>query len=1067
MDPSGDGVGGLTATGLFCGSCGIELPPNSKFCNECGAPHTHASRSAEYKQVTVLFADVVHSMDIAAAVGAERLREIMAELLDRSTAMVKRYGGTLSQFTGDGIMAVFGAPITLEDHAVRACLAALGIQEEAKRLAFDVRERDGVELQLRVGLNSGQVIAGEIGSGSFGYTAVGEQVGMAQRMEGAAPPGGVMLSASTARLVDGAAALGEPEVVQIKGADKPVATQRLLGMEERHRLIERVESNLVGRRWEMSAVEGLLDRAIDGHGAVVGVVGSPGIGKSRLVREVAAMAGRRGVEVFTTFCESHTSQIPFHAVARLLRAATGVEGLDGQAARDRLRDRMSEADPEDLLLLDDLLGIGDPDAELPKIDPDARRRRLTALVNAASLAQEIPAVYVVEDAHWIDEVSESTLADFFTVIPQTPSLVLVTHRPEYRGALSWVADAQTIALAPLSNSEIAALITELLGPDPSVRGLATTIAQRAAGNPFFAEEMVRELAQRGVLRGERGAYLSTAETADVSVPATVQATIAARIDRLDPKAKRTLSAAAVVGTRFGPDLLTVLGIEPTVDELVKAELIDQVRFTRQPEYVFHHPLIRAVAYESQLKSDRAELHRRVAAAIESRDPAAAEENAALIAEHMGAAGELHEAYAWHMRAGAWAATRDIVAAWASWERARQVADALPADDADRTAMRISARAWLCGNAFRVHADISGGLFEELRELCTAAGDKPSLANGMAGLMIEHMMHGREREASRLASETMALVESIGKPTLTVGLSLAAIGIKSQVGEMAEVLRWSQTVIDLADGDPTKGNVVFGSPLAVALASRGTARWALGRAGWREDYDRALAMARGAGPMSRGLVNMYAYGFAIAGGVLLADDAALRDVEEALEIIERSSEDFALGWARWALGVALVHRDSPAERERGLAVLGQVRDMCLQRRFYQFTLAAVDVYTAREWARRGDRDGAIPLLRGAVDDLFHRGQLGYCTGATAFLVETLLERGAGDDVAEAEAAIDRLAAAPDDDGVVAREVWLLRMRALLARAQGDEAAYRDYRDHYRAMATSLGFEGHMEWAEAMP
>ena len=172
--------------------------------------------------MTVLFADVVHSMDIAAAVGTERLREIMTDLLDRSTAVVKRYGGALSQFTGDGIMAVFGAPITLEDHAVRACLAALGIQEEAKRLAVDVQNRDGVELQLRIGLNSGQVIAGEIGSGPFGYTAVGEQVGMAQRMESVAAPGEVMLSASTARLVDGAAALGEPELVRIKGSDKPV-----------------------------------------------------------------------------------------------------------------------------------------------------------------------------------------------------------------------------------------------------------------------------------------------------------------------------------------------------------------------------------------------------------------------------------------------------------------------------------------------------------------------------------------------------------------------------------------------------------------------------------------------------------------------------------------------------------------------------------------------------------------------------------------------------------------------------------------------------------------------------
>ena len=294
MDPSRDGGGGRTATGLLCGSCGTELAPNSKFCSECGTPRTQVTRPAEYKQVTVLFADVVHSMDIAAAVGSERLREIMAQLLGRATDVVQRYDGTVDKFTGDGIMAVFGAPVALEDHAVRACLAALGVQDEAKQIAVTVRERDGVDLQLRVGLNSGEVIAGEIGSGPFGYTAVGEQVGMARRMESAAPPGAVMLSASTARLVDGAADLGESELVQIKGADAPVPAHRLLSMGDGHRAVGRAESNLVGRRWEMSTVEGLLDRALDRHGAVVGVVGAPGIGKSRLVREVAAMAGRRG-----------------------------------------------------------------------------------------------------------------------------------------------------------------------------------------------------------------------------------------------------------------------------------------------------------------------------------------------------------------------------------------------------------------------------------------------------------------------------------------------------------------------------------------------------------------------------------------------------------------------------------------------------------------------------------------------------------------------------------------------------------------------------------------------------
>jgi class 3 adenylate cyclase len=1016
----------------------------------------------------VLFADVVHSMDIAATVGPERLREIMAELVNRAAVVVQRYGGTVGSFTGDGVMAVFGAPVALEDHAVRACLASLGIQEEAKRLAVDVQDRDGVELQLRIGLNSGQVIAGEIGSGPFGYTTIGEQVGMAQRMESVAPADGVMLSASTARLVEGAVSLGEFELVEIKGAEEPVPARRLLGMADGHRAAGRAESTLVGRRWEMSAVESLLDRAVDGHGVVVGVVGSPGVGKSRLVREVSAMAAPRGVDVFTAYCESHTSQVPFHAVARLLRAALGVAGLDGQSARDRVRDRVPDADPEDLLLFHDLLGIADPEVELPKIAPDARRRRLTALVNAASLARTEPAVFVIEDAHWIDEASESMLAGFLTVVPQTPSLVLVTYRPEYSGALTRLADAQTLALTPLSDSETAALVSQLLGPDASVGALGQKVAERAAGNPFFAEEMVRELAERGVLRGEPGAYVSAVEVGEVSVPATLQATIAARIDRLDPKAKRTLSAAAVIGSRFSQGVLETLGIDPVLEDLVAAQLVDQVRFTGQPEYVFHHPLVRTVAYEAQLKSDRAELHRRVAAAIESRDPAAAEENAALIAEHLEAANDLQAAFGWHMRAATWATNRDINAARLSWEQAVEIADALPAEDPNRAALRIAPRTMLCGTSWRAHTHVAGARFDELRELCAAAGDKASLAIAMAGLVQDHLFQGRIREASRLASEAMAVIESVDDPTLTVGLSRAAIYAKAESGEWPDVLRWSQRVIDLADGDPSKGNIIFGSPLALALATRAWARYSLGRPGWRDDLHRAVAMARDADPMAYALVVTYVYCGAISAGVQVADDRAVREIGDAVRVAERSSDDWALAFSRATLGVALVHRHTDAERDRGQILLAEVSEVFLRWEFVLQALPMFSVLMAREKARRGDRDGAIPLIRDGVDDLFREGQLlGWGVAATGVLVETLLDRGADGDIAEAEAAVERLAAAPADEGLVIRDIWLLRLRALLARARGDEDAYRDYRDRYRAMATSLGFEGHMKWAEAMP
>jgi class 3 adenylate cyclase len=915
---------------------------------------------AEYKQVTVLSADVVHSMDIGASVGAERLREIMADLVDRASAVVQQYGGTVDKFTGDGIMAVFGAPVALEDHAVRACMAALEIQAETATLAAEVSNRDGIELQLRVGLNSGEVIAGEIGSGALGYTTVGEQVGLAQRMESAAPPGGVMLSESTARLVEGAAALGEPEMVRIKGAEEPVPAHRLLGVSDRDRRAARAESALVGRRWEMAAVEALLQRAMEGHGSVVTVVGPPGIGKSRLVREVAGMAAVRGVEVFTAYCESHASDIPFQVVARLLRAATGVGGLDERVARELVRAQAADADPEDVLLFEDLLGIGDADVVLPKIDPDARRRRLTALINSASLARTAPAVYVIEDVHWIDEVSESMLAEFLTVIPQAPSLVLITYRPEYCGSLSRVSGAQSIALVPLSTIETTALVTSLLGADPSTTGIAALVAERAAGNPFFAEEIVRDLVERGVLYGTGGSYVSTADIGDVTVPATVQATIAARIDRLDPAAKRTLSAAAVIGSRFSGDLLGTLGIEPVLSDLVGGQFIDQVTFTADPAYVFHHPLIRTVAYEAQLKSDRAELHRRVAAAIESRDPTAVEENAALIAEHLEAAGDSHAAYGWHMRAASWATNRDINAARLSWERATRIADALPAEDPNRAAMRIAPRTMLCGIAWHAHINVAGNRFDELRELCAAAGDKASLAIATAGLVMDHAHQDRIREASRLASEAMALIESLGDPNLTIALTSLASYAKIESAEWSDVLRWAQRAIDLAGGDPSKGTFIGGSPLPSAFTTRAMARYWLGRPGWRDDLRHGLALASSADPVSHAGVVTYAYGGGISNGVLTPDDSAMREIEDAIQVAERSGDDLALIYARMTLGVTLVHRQTAPERDRGQQLLAEVSETFRRRERNLGELPMLDVYLGRERARRGDRDEAIPL-----------------------------------------------------------------------------------------------------------
>jgi adenylate cyclase len=1039
---------------VTCRTCGGEPRAGARFCDACGAPVDSIQPSAEYKQVTVLFADVVRSMDIASTEGAERLREIMADLLDRSTAVVKRYGGTLSQFTGDGIMAVFGAPITLEDHAFRACMAALDIQKEV-----------GTTLKLRIGLNSGQVIAGEIGSTTASYTTIGEQVGMAQRMESVAPPGGVMLSESTARLVENAAVLNDPELVQIKGTDEPVPARRLLAIGE-HRPQRRTESALVGRGWELSAVTSILDEAIGGAGCVVTVVGPPGIGKSRLIREAAAIAADRGVSVITTYCESHTRDIPFQAVSRLLRAGTGINDFDAVTARDHIRDQFQDADPEDLVLLEDLLGIRNTATALPDVAPDAQRRRLTALIASASLASPDPLVYVIEDVHWIDDVSESMLADFLAVVPRIPVLTLITYRPEYRGPLSQIPGAQTIALRPLSEVQAATLTAQLLGAEPQLGDLVARVAERAAGNPFFAEEMVRDLAERGVLDGQPGAYSLRGDVDDADVPATLHATIGARIDRLDPSAKRTLNAAAVIGSRFDDDLLASLLDAPDVAPLITAELVDQVRFGPLPEYAFRQPLIRAVANESQLKSDRAQLHRRLASVIQDRDPSSADANAALIAEHFEAAGDLHAAFDWHMRSAAWVNYRENGAAAKSWRRAQQMADQLPDDHPGRLAMRIAPRTFLCATGFRVSGSGFASGFDELRELCRSADDKRSLASAMSGPVMETYFSGRRREASTLATEQIQLLESIGDPNLTLALVTAPISVMIETGEMREILRLSQNAIRHAGGDATKGGeIATSSPLAFAVTFRGLARWCLGITGWRDDFQQAVEMAKTAESVTRSGVLYFSHTMAILNGVLRANEAIVDEMSKILSDAEHTGEDVVFGMAIANVAFALLHRGSDSH-EYALEMLAQVRDLAMRHRYSRTAIPMADMFVAKRRGMQGDLDGAIELSRAVVEEEIDDNGVIFIPMATSVLVDALLQRGSDGDLEEAQSAVNRLATVEIEPGIVLYDIWTLKMRALLAQAQGDDSLYRNHRDRYRKMATEFGFEGHMAWAEAM-
>ena len=748
----------------------------------------------------------------------------------------------------------------------------------------------------------------------------------------------------------------------------------------------------------------------------------------------------------------------------LLRALFDVDGVVADTARARVRDRLPHADLQDVRLVDDLLGIREPDASPVDIDPDARRRHLTRLVSSTALARITPTLYIIEDAHWIDDVSESMLEDLFSVLPRTHSLALITYRPEYRGALTRAPKPQIIALAPLDVSHISFLTTELMGTHPSVAGLAAQVAERADGNPFFAEEIVRDLVERDVLSGNPGAYVCRVDSAEVSVPATVQATIAARIDRLGGAAKRTLHAAAVIGSRFDADLLACVDGDAALAELVDAELLDPVTVSPRVDYAFRHPLIRAVAYESQLRSDRLLLHQRVAAAIQQHETSAAEENAALIATHLEAAGDMRAAFGWHMRAATWLTNRDIGAARASWQRAREVADQLPDDDPDRTSMRIAPRTLLCGHAWRAGgAGVADTGFEELRELCGAAGDQMSLVMGTSGVLVAMTLNHRLHELRALASEYVRLLESTGDPALIMLLNTATHGM-FEAGEITEALRLFQRAIEVADGDTTLGNFFFESPLAWVITLRGLARCSLGHSGWRDDLQVGFAMAREAQGMTQAAVTTYGYAVALMNGAQVPDATALRYTADALRTAERSGDDVSLAWARVTHGIMLV-RLHDGDQAAGIDLLAKGRQQAF-RHADLLTVTMADIQTAECKAHTGDIGAAIEIAGATVEHLFDCGEVIFRGPASTVLAESLLRRGTEQDLQEAQTAIDRLAACPTDPGFVFYELPLLRLRALLARARRDEQACGEFARRYRAMATSLGFEGHIAIAEAM-
>jgi class 3 adenylate cyclase/predicted ATPase len=686
-----------------CAKCGRPLSPTAKFCPECAhptglsaappsaprfdSPESYTPRhlaekiltsksalEGERKQVTVLFADLKGSMELLADRDPEEARKILDPVLERMMEAIHRYEGTVNQVMGDGIMALFGAPLSHEDHAVRASYAALRMQEAIRRYTEEARRAHGVEVQIRVGLNSGEVVVRSVGSDlRMDYTAVGQTTHLAARMEQLAAPGTIRLTADTLALAEGYVEVKPLGPIPVKGLAEPVEVYELSGAGPARTRLQASRTHgltrFVGRDAEMDQLRRAAEEARRGRGQLVAVVGEPGVGKSRLYYEFVHSHHAQGWRVLESGSVSYGKATAYLPLADLLRGYFKIEAPDDvRAIRAKatgnlltLDDSLKDAVPPVLWVLDAL----PEDSPFLAGDPTDRRRRTLAAVKRILLreSQVQPLLLVFEDLHWIDSETQAFLDNLVESLPAAPILLAVNYRPEYRHGWGNKPSYRQLRIDPLAPESAVDLLEALLGSDPSVAPLKPFLIQRTHGNPLFLEESVRALGETGTLAGARGAHRLERGLETVRVPATVQAILAARIDRLAPEDKRLLQAAAVVGTVVPFALLRAI-VDTDAEELrlglarlQAAELVYEARLFPELEYAFQHALTHEVAYGTVLQDRRRTLHAAIAEAIERLYADRLAEQVELLAHH-AVRGQVREKAVRYLRqAGAKAVAR--------------------------------------------------------------------------------------------------------------------------------------------------------------------------------------------------------------------------------------------------------------------------------------------------------------------------------------------------------------------------------------------------------------------------
>jgi class 3 adenylate cyclase/tetratricopeptide (TPR) repeat protein len=840
---------------MQCPACGNDSALHAKFCGECGSalptasPQTYiprrlvekilTSRAAlegEHKVVTALFADVKGSLE----------RKILDPVLEHMMEAVHRYEGTVSQVMGDGIMALFGAPLAHEDHALRACYAALRMQETVRQYGERTR-RAGSPIQIRAGLNSGEVVVRSIGLDlRMDYTVVGATTQLAAGMEELAAPGTILMTRQTTALVEDFVRLAPRGPMDVEGLRDPVEVFELTGASPAqsrfHATAGRGLTRLVGRDEDLALLHGTLDRVADEQGRVVAVVGDPGVGKSRLIWELTRSPRMRGWLVLEAAAVSYGKTSSYLPIVELLKRYFQIDPRDNAPKIDaKVAGKLPSLNRASATMRPALLALLD----VPVEDPDwtglapAQRRRLTLEALQAVLLAESevqPLLLVVEDLQWIDPETQMLLEALVDCVPSMRILLIVTYRPEYAHAWAGKPHYQELRLDVLAPGPVDELLDALVGPDADLGPLKRLLTERTEGNPFFLEEAVRALVETAILIGKRGAYRLTAPVHSLPLPATAQSVIAARIDRLEPEGKRLLQAAAVVGRSVPLALLQAVAEESEeeqlrdgLDQLEAADFLNEALIFPELEYSFKHALTHEVAYGSLLADRRVALH---AALVEAHERVYADR----LAEHV-------ERLAHHaIRGQLWdqGVTYGHAAGRRCIERSTYGTAQLYLEEALTAAAKLPEGSQRLGRTIDVLLDLRVALladgerfraFERLLEadeLAVRLGDRNRMAIVATRAMHLMWLAGQTEQAQEYRRRALEHVEALSEPTREIAAHNILAAVALFWAEYARVETHATRVIDLLGEDHARARgdglvfpaVTVRGVLAAARAEQG-------------------------------------------------------------------------------------------------------------------------------------------------------------------------------------------------------------------------------------------------------